>query len=60
MIDAVEKCMYSGGQLKRDGEVSFCASTTTESIKTNNIIEKPYKVCTRNAKKSNFSKFVGF
>ena len=31
-----QKC-YSGGQLKRNGNISFCASITTESIKTNNI-----------------------
>ena len=35
---------YSGGQLKRDSNVSFCASITTESIKTNNIpLKSPTK-----------------
>merc|ERR1712237_202515 len=32
---------------------SFCISTTTEIMKTNNnTIEKPYKIATRNAKKN--------
>ena len=35
---------YSGGQLKRDSNVSFCASITTECIKTNNIpLKSPTK-----------------
>ena len=36
--------VYSGGQLKRDGNVSCCASIATESIMTNNIpLKSPTK-----------------
>ena len=48
------KFWYSGGRMRFYGKnVSFCVSTTTESMKTNNMytIEKPYKIATRNAKK---------
>ena len=52
--------MYSGGQLKRDVNVSFCASITSESIKTNNILLKsPTKFLPEMEKNSNFSKFFG-
>ena len=52
---------YSGGQLKRDGEVSFCASTTTVSIKTNNIpLKSLIKFLPEMKKKSNFSKGFWF
>ena len=52
---------YSGGQLKRDGEVSFCAFTTTVSIKTNNIPSKSLiKFLPEMKKKSNFSKICWF
>ena len=38
--------VYSGGQLKWDGKnVSFCVSTTTEIMKTNNVpLKKPIKL----------------
>ena len=47
---------YSGGQLKRDGNVYFCASTTTESIKTNIPLKSPTKFLPEMKKNSNFSK----
>ena len=43
---------YSGVQLKRDDNVSFCASITTESIKANNIpLKSPTKLLPKNEKK---------
>ena len=53
--------VYSGGQLKWDGNVYFCASTTTECIKTNNIpLKSPTKFLPEMKKKnSNFSKNFG-
>ena len=50
-------CIYSGGQLKRDGNVSFCASITTESSKTNNIpLKSPTKFLPEMKKKILFFK----
>ena len=47
---------YSGGQLKRTGNVYFCASTTTDCIKTNNIPLKRSMIFLPEMKKnSNFS-----
>ena len=51
---------YSGGQLKRDGNISFCVSITTESIKTNNMpLKSPTKFLPEMKKNSNFSKNFG-
>ena len=53
-------CMYSGGQLKRTSNVSFCASITTESMKTNNIpLKNPTKFLPEMKKNSNFSNILG-
>ena len=56
------KFWYSGGRMRFYGKnVSFCVSTTTESMKTNNIpLKSPIKLPPEMQKKFEFFKICWF